>query len=158
MTDLYLNHNISFGYENSYNYYDIDVDKTLSIKERHNECFFRYNDVNEKKIVRLQLKIEIFYLCELHLFTSGITLVPIESDDKEFFIKCRELWNKIAELMGIYNLNDFVEMHDYGDEFIILEIEKNTSAISDRNRNNLVFVFTCVINNLVQTSLVQYRY
>ena len=39
MTDLYLNHNISFGYENSYNYYDIHVDKTLSIKERHNECF-----------------------------------------------------------------------------------------------------------------------
>ena len=30
MTDLYLNHNIFFGYKNSYNYYDIDVNKILS--------------------------------------------------------------------------------------------------------------------------------
>ena len=29
VTDLYLNHNIFFGYKDSYNYYDIDVDKTL---------------------------------------------------------------------------------------------------------------------------------
>ena len=27
MTDQYLNQIISFGYEDSYNYYDIDVDK-----------------------------------------------------------------------------------------------------------------------------------
>ena len=33
MTDLYLNHNISFGYEDSYNYYDIDVDKLLLLKK-----------------------------------------------------------------------------------------------------------------------------
>ena len=92
------------------------------------------------------------------MFTSGITLVPIESDDEEFFIKCREIWNKIAELMGINNPNDFVEIDDYRDEFIMLEIEKNTSAIRDKNRNGFVFEFTCVINNLLQTSLVQYRY
>ena len=30
--DLYLNHNIFFGYKNSYNYYDIDVDKILLFK------------------------------------------------------------------------------------------------------------------------------
>ena len=29
MTDLYLNHNIFFGYKNSYNYYDIDVNKII---------------------------------------------------------------------------------------------------------------------------------
>ena len=33
MTDLYLNHNISFGYEDSYNYYDIDVDKLLLLNK-----------------------------------------------------------------------------------------------------------------------------
>ena len=29
MTDLYLNHNIFFGYEDSYNHYDTDVNKIL---------------------------------------------------------------------------------------------------------------------------------
>ena len=135
MTDLYLNHNISFGYKDFYNYYDIDVDKILLLKKSRDEYFLRYNDVNKMKIVSLQLKIETFHLCELHMFTSGITLVPIESDDE-----------------------DFLEIDDYGDEFIMLEIEKNTSAIRDKNRNDLVFVFTCVINNLLQTALVPHRY
>ena len=34
ITDLYLNHNIPFGYEDSYNYYDIDVDKILLLKKK----------------------------------------------------------------------------------------------------------------------------
>ena len=29
IVDLYLNHNIFFGHKDSYNYYDIDVDKIL---------------------------------------------------------------------------------------------------------------------------------
>ena len=58
MVDLYLNHNISFGYEDSYNYYNIDVDKILLLKKSRDEYFIRYNDVNKKKIVPLQLKIE----------------------------------------------------------------------------------------------------
>ena len=33
MTDLYLNHNISFGYEVSYDYYNIDVNKMLLLKK-----------------------------------------------------------------------------------------------------------------------------
>ena len=34
MTDIHiLNYNISFGYEDSYNYYDIDVDKILLLKK-----------------------------------------------------------------------------------------------------------------------------
>ena len=90
MTDLYLNHNISFGYKDFYNYYDIDVDKILLLKKSRNEYFLRYNDANKMKLVSLQLKIETFHWCELHMLTSGITLVPIESDDEEFFIKCRE--------------------------------------------------------------------
>ena len=53
--------------------------------------------------------------------------------------------------MNIDNLDDFVVVDDYG-ESIILDIEKNTSAITDKYRNNLVFVFISVINN----SLVQY--
>ena len=40
----------------------------------------------------------------------------------------------------------------------MLEVEKNASAIIDKYRNDLVFVFTSVFNNFPQTSLVQYRY
>ena len=66
MTDLHiLNYNISFGYEDSYNYYDIDVDKILLLKKGDNEYFVRYNDVNKKKILPLQLKINNFSFGEL---------------------------------------------------------------------------------------------
>ena len=80
-------------------------------------------------------------------------------------MKCREIWNKIIELMDIDNPSNFVDYYfdENGDdaegEFIMLDIEKNTSAIRDKNRNYLVFIFTSVIaNKSLQTSLVQYRY
>ena len=60
MTDLYLNHNTFSGYKNSYNYYDMDVNKILLFVKSDNEYIIRYNDVNKKKIVSLQLKIENF--------------------------------------------------------------------------------------------------
>ena len=60
MTDLFLNHDIFFGYEDSYNYYDIDVNKILLFVKSDNEYIIRYNDVNKKKIVPLQLKIKQF--------------------------------------------------------------------------------------------------
>ena len=47
MTDLYLNHNLTFGYEDSYNYYDIDVNKMLLLKKSNREYFVRYNDVSK---------------------------------------------------------------------------------------------------------------
>ena len=94
------------------------------------------------------------------MFTSNITLAPIHSDDKELFRKCREIWNKITELIGIDDPTDFVEttLDDNEDEFIMLEVEKNTSAVRDKYRNDLVFVFHSVLNEFPQTSLVQYRY
>ena len=54
MTDLYLNQNISFGYDDSYNYYDNEVDKILLFVKSDNEYIISYNDVNKKKIVPLQ--------------------------------------------------------------------------------------------------------
>ena len=61
MVDLYLN-NRFFGYKDSYNYYDIDVDKILLFKKSNNEYIIRYNDVNKMTIVPLQLKIKNFFL------------------------------------------------------------------------------------------------
>ena len=60
MVDLYLN-NRFFGYKDSYNYYDIDVDKILLFRKSDNEYIIRYNDVNIMKIVPLQLKIKSFF-------------------------------------------------------------------------------------------------
>ena len=85
MTDLYLNHNIFFGYKDLYTYYNIDVDKILLFVKSDNEYIMRYNDVNKMKIVPLQLKITNFYFGELYMFTNDITLIPIHSDDKELF-------------------------------------------------------------------------
>ena len=82
MTDLYLNQNISFRYEDSYNYCDIDVNKIILLKKSPNEYVIRYNDINKKKIVPLQAKIENFNLRELHMSISSITLVPTKSDDE----------------------------------------------------------------------------
>ena len=57
MVDLYLN-NRFFGYKDSYNYYDIDVDKILLFKKSNNEYIIRYYDTNKMTIVPLQLKIK----------------------------------------------------------------------------------------------------
>ena len=91
----------------------------LLLKKSNREYFVRYNDVNEKKIAPLQLKIENFSLGELHMFTSGITLVPFESNGEEFFRKRDEIWNKITELIGINNSHDFIENDDDENEFIM---------------------------------------
>ena len=105
----------------------------------------------------LQLKIKDFSFGKLHMFTSNITLALIHSNDKELFRKCREIWNKITELIGIDNPTDFVET-DNADEFIMVDVEKNTSTIKDKYKNNLVIVLHSVFNDFPQTSLVQYRY
>ena len=155
MTDLHiLGYNTSFGYDDSYNYYDIDIDKILLLKKMDTEYFIRYDDKNKNKIAPLQLKIENYSLGELD-FNFYISVVTVEINDKELFIKCREIQDKIAELMGIHNPNDFFVIDDY-DQFIVLDIEKNTSAIRDKYRNDLVFVIAGVINNSLQASLVQY--
>ena len=60
VVDLYLNNRL-LGYKDSYNYYDIDVDKILLFKKSDNEYIIRYNDVNKMMIVPLQLKINNSY-------------------------------------------------------------------------------------------------
>ena len=159
MTDLHLNHNISFRYEDSYHYYAIDVDKILLFVKSDNEYIIRYNDVNKKKIVPLQLKINNFYLGQLHMLPNDITIILIYSVDKELFKKCGEIWNKVHELIGVNDLANFAVTNlDGRDDFIILKLEKKTTAIRDKYRNDLAFVLHSVVNDYFQASLVQYRY
>ena len=75
-----LGNNMSFGYEDSYNYYDIDVDKILLLKKHDNEYFVRYNDVNKKGIVLSQIKMESFSFGELDILAWDIEDVPAEVD------------------------------------------------------------------------------
>ena len=57
MVDQYTN-NRYLKYIDSYNYYDIDVDKILLFKKSNNEYIIRYYDTNKMTIVPLQLKIK----------------------------------------------------------------------------------------------------
>ena len=161
--DLYLNNRMFLSYEDSYNYYDIHVDKILLIKKSDNEYIIRYNDINRMTVAPLQLKINNFYN-ELNTFANNNRVMFIYNDDKEFFRKCREIWNKITELIGINNPRDFVETDsDYDDElFIIADVHKNTSFVLEDNyiygHNKVVIVLHSVINDYLKTSLVQHRY
>ena len=126
MTDLHiLGYKTSFGHEDSYNYYDIDVDKILLFRNSDMEYFIRYKDVNKNKTVPLQLKIENYSLEELDInFNNDTADVITESNGKIFFIKCSKIWNKIIELIDINDPNDFVIIDDYGDQLIVLDMEK----------------------------------
>ena len=49
--------------------------------------------------------------------------MSIKSNDKELFGKIRGLWNKIIELIGINNAEDFVKNTiDDTDEFIMMKM------------------------------------
>ena len=155
MVDLYQN-NKFWGYKDSHNYYDYDVKKILLIKNGYNQYIIRY----DVPLVPLQLKIKNFYN-ELHTFANNNKVIFIYNDDKEFIRKCREIWNKIIELIGINNLVDFVEttLDDRTDEFITADVYKNTSFVVEVNyRSKLVIVLHSVINDYPPTSLVQHRY
>ena len=108
LVDQYINSNRYLEYIDSYNYYDIDVDKILLFKKSDNEYIIRYNDVNKMMIVPLQLKINNSYN-EINAFKKNNKVMLIYNDDKEFFRKCIEIWNKIIELIGTNNPIDFVE-------------------------------------------------
>ena len=90
MVGPHINSNTYFDYEDSYNYYDIDVDKILLIKNSYNKYFIRYNDVNKMMIVPLQLKINNSYN-EINAFKKNNKVMLIYNDDKEFFRKCIEI-------------------------------------------------------------------
>ena len=159
--DLYLNNKIFFRDKDSYNYYDIDVDKILLFKKSDNEYIIRYNDVNRMTVAPLQLKINNFYN-ELNTFANNNRVMFIYNDDKEFFRKCIEIWDKIIELIGINNHIYFLKADDDDELFIMADVHENTSFVLEDNyrygHNKVVIVLHSVINDYLKTSLVQHRY
>ena len=75
---------------------------------------------------------------KLHTFRNNDRVIPIHSNDKELFKKCREIWNKITKLIGINNAKDFVETINDADEFIMVDVNKNTSSVEDNYRNKVI--------------------
>ena len=160
MVDLYLN-NKFLGYKDSYNCYDIDVNKKLLFKKCDNEYIIRYDDVNKMIIAPLQLKINNVYN-KLNTSANNNRVMLIYNDDKEFFIKRTDIWNKIIELIGINNFIDFVVAeYDAYELFIMVDICENTSFVVEDNYryryNKVVIVLHSVINDYLRTSLVQHR-
>ena len=127
MVDQYIN-NRYLKYIDSYNYYDIDVDKILLLKKSDNEYIIRYNDVNKMMIVPLQLKINNSY-DEINALKKNNKVMYIYNDDKEFFRKCIEIWNKIIELIGINNNIYFLKADEDNELFIMANVHKNTIYI-----------------------------
>ena len=132
VVELYINSNIYLRYIDSYNYYYIDVDEILLFKKSDNEYIIRCNDVNKMMIVPLQLKTNDSYN-ERKTFENNNRVMLIYNDDKEFFRKCREIWNTIIELIGINNPVDFVNADNDVDEFITTDVHKNTSFVIEDN-------------------------
>ena len=128
LVDLYLNNNRFFGCKVSYNYYDIDAGNVLLFKKSYNEYVIKYNDVNKMKVAPLKLKVTNFF-DKIKRFTNNDRVMFIYNDDKDFFYKCREIWNNITELIGINNALDFVRTNFYDDEFIIADVHKNASFV-----------------------------
>ena len=147
------------GYKDSYNHYDINIDKILLFKKSDGQYIIRYKDVNKLKIAPLQLKIKNFF-CELHTCRNNNRVMYIHNDDKEFFRKCWEIWNKIIALIGTNSLGNFVDttLDDDADEFITSDVYKKTSFVGGNYRNKLTTVLHSFFNDYLQTSLVQHRY
>ena len=112
-------------------------------------------------IVPLQLKINNSYN-EINTLANNNRVMFIYNDDKEFFRKCIEIWDKIIELIGINNHIYFLKADDDDELFIMADVHKNTSFFIEDNyrygHNKIVIVLHSVINDGIKTSLVQHRY
>ena len=75
------------------------------------------------------------------MLPNDITIILIQGDDKELFKKCREIWNKINELIGINDLANFVVTNlDGRDDFIILKLEKKQPLL-EINIEMILYLF-----------------
>ena len=84
------------------------------------------------------------------------------NDDKYFFRKCVEIWDKISELMYINNHIYFLKADEDNELSIMANVHKNTSFVIEDNyrygHNKVVIVLHSVINDCIKTLLVQHRY
>ena len=150
---LIIGHYLSkwYGYEYAYNYYNINANNIILYKKDDNEYVSRYIDADNSIFAPLQIKINNF-LGNIHKFKKYLTLMSIESDDKELFKKLREIWNRSIKIIRINNANAFVKTTlDDGSEFIMVDVHENTSFVKGSNSDELVIVLHSVIDNNLKT-------
>ena len=71
---------------------------------------------------------------------------------KKHFKKLREIWDRIIKMIGINNVKDFVKNAiDDADEFIMVDVHKNTNFDKSSNSDELVIVLHSVIDNDLKT-------
>ena len=92
--------------------------------------------------VPLQLKIKSFS-SKIHRLKNYITLMSIESDDKELFKKFREIWNRIIKITG--------------KNFVMVDVHANTSFVENIYRDKLVIVLHSIVDNHLKASLAQLK-
>ena len=92
----------------------------------------RFRVLNKRIIIPSQLKAKNFYN-ELNTFANNNRAMFIYNDDKEISRKCREIWNKIIELIGINNPIDFANVDDDVGEFITADVHENKSFVIEDN-------------------------
>ena len=83
-------------------------------------------------IVPLQLKINSSYN-EINRLKINNKVMHMYNDDKQFFRKCIEIWNKIIELIGINNHIYFLKADEDNELFIMANVHKNTSFVIEDN-------------------------
>ena len=161
VADIYINSNGYLKYIDSHNYYDIDDDKILLFKKSDYKYIIRYNDVNKMMILPLQLKIDNSYN-EINTFESNNRVMLFYNDDKEYFWKFIEIWNKIIELIGINDHIYFLKADDNDELFIMADVHENTSFVLEDNykygSNKVAIVLHSVIKYYLKTSLIHHRY
>ena len=101
-------------------------------------------------VVPLQLKIK-YFLCKMHELKNNITPTSIQSDDEELCKKLREIWSKFIKLIGIDNAPDFIKTRNDGDEFIMVDVHKNTSFVESNYSDEILIVLHSVIDNYLKT-------
>ena len=112
-------------------------------------------------IVPLQLKINNSYN-EINALKQNNKVMFIYNDDKNFFRKGIETWDKIIKLIVTNNHIYFLKADEDDELFIMANVYKNTSFVTEDNyrygHNKVVIGLHSIINHGIKTSLVQHRY
>ena len=84
------------------------------------------------KFVPLQLKINNSYN-EINTLANNNRVIIFYNDDKEFFRKCIEIWDRIIELISKNNHIYFLKTNDDSEIFIMADVYKGTSFVLEDN-------------------------
>ena len=151
-----------FYAEDAYYHYDIDVDRIL-LHKSNKEYFIRYRHSKWNGYWTTTIEKNNLYY-EIHNDDDNDDdddddddeVIYIENSDKEFFEKNRKIWNKITELMFIYNTPNFVKYTLDDEEYIVASVLRNTNFIKSKcHKDELITVLHSVVNNNLKASLLK---